>query len=128
MSVSRVEIGSHGRQSGRRSVGQRVSSGLEGCKGRRVEEECPTFGSRALTVRSTFSRNYIQPSVNLPLPTVSSEVDQGASPFVSEEWGYAGAPVKLLLRVTLPQLPALPERTWLLRDIAVLADARSFAI
>jgi len=47
---------------------------------------------------------------------------------MSEEWGYVGAPVKLLLRVTLPQLPALPERTWLLRDIALLADVRSFAI
>lgn len=85
--------------------------------------------ARALTVRSTFSRNYIQPSANLPFPTAdSSEVDQEASPFASEEWGYVGAPVKLLLRVTLPQLPALPERTWLLRDIAALADARSFAI
>lgn len=83
--------------------------------------------ARALAVRSTISRIYIQPSVNLPLPTVSSEVNQGASPFVSEEWGYVGAAVKLLLRVTLPQLPALPERTWL-RDIAALAEARSFAI
>lgn len=59
---------------------------------------------------------------------VSSEVDQEASPFMSEEWGYVGAPVKLLLRVTLPQLPTLPERTWLLRDIALLAEARSFAM
>lgn len=84
--------------------------------------------ARARNDRSTFSRNHIQPSVSLPPPTVSSEVDQGASPFVSEEWAYVGAPVRVLLRVTLPQLPALPERTWLLRGIALLADARSFPI
>lgn len=83
---------------------------------------------RALTVHGTFLKSYIQPSVSLPLPTASSEVAQAASPFVSEDWGYAGAPVKLLLRVRLPQLPALPERTWLLRGIALFADARSFAI
>lgn len=99
-------------------------------KGVRREEgkKSVRFSIRAaLTVRGTFSRSYIQPSVSLPLPTASSEVDQVASPFVSEEWGYVGAPVRLLLRVKLPQLLALPERTWL-RGIALFADARSFAI
>lgn len=98
------------------------------CEGiKRQSEEKKLFDlqfARALTVHVHFRKYYIH-SVSLPFPTASSEVDQ--SPFVSEEWAYVGAPVKLL-RVMLPQLPALPERTWLLRGIALLVDTRSFAI
>lgn len=73
-------------------------------------------------------RHQIQLSVSLVLPTESSEVDHGMfeTSLPSEDCGYEGAPVKLLLRPTLPQLPALPDRTWWLRGTALLPETRSF--
>lgn len=66
--------------------------------------------------------------MSLVLPTESPEVGHGVfeTSLPSEDCGYEGAPVKLLLRPTLPQLPALPDRTWWLRGTVLLPETRSF--